>query len=167
MLTLFRIVLAPKRKPYRLGLLFTHENDDFGAIFVTEQSFAAAISKVERLISDRFCFTLWCNVSFVPLQSIIQDNFSCRHERVSGMVWTKPYLSSECRTISKQTRNIRLDKFRRHGVEQHQPKERKIKIDNYTKLVTQKPIRVRNLVANISIGRNGPVQDMGIRNATV
>ena len=27
------------------------------------------------------------------------------------------------------------DKFRRHRVEQHQPKERKIKIDSYAKLV--------------------------------
>ena len=44
-------------------------------------------------------------MSFVPLQSIIQDNVLCRHERWSGMVWKKPYLSSECRAISKQTRN--------------------------------------------------------------
>ena len=78
--------LAPKRKTYRIGLLFTHKNGEFGAIFVTEQSFAAPISKVERHISDRFCITLWCNVSFVPLQSIIQDIFSCGHERLSGMV---------------------------------------------------------------------------------
>ena len=35
-----------------------------------------------------------------------------------------------------------------------------------SKIVTQKPIRARNLMANISLGRNGPVQDMGIRNAT-
>ena len=34
-------------------------------------------------------------------------------------------------------------------------------------IVTQKPIRARNLMANIMIGRNGPVQDMSIRNATV
>lgn len=34
-------------------------------------------------------------------------------------------------------------------------------------IVTQKPIRARNLMANILIGRNGPVQDMSIRNATV
>ena len=46
MLTLSRIVLAPKPKPYLIGLSFTHENGDFGAIFVTEQSFAAPISKV-------------------------------------------------------------------------------------------------------------------------
>ena len=53
------------------------------------------------------------------------------------------------------------DKFRRHvGVEQHQPKERKIKIDSYAKLVKQKPIRARNLVANISIDRNSPLQTL-------
>ena len=53
------------------------------------------------------------------------------------------------------------DKFRRQvGVEQHQPKERKIKIDSYAKLETQKPIRARNLVANISIGRNSPLQTL-------
>ena len=35
-------------------------------------------------------------------------------------------------------------------------------------IVTQKIIRARNLMVNISIGRNnGPVQDMSIRNATV
>ena len=90
MLTLSRIILAPKPKPYRIELSsFTHENGDFGATFVTEQSFAPPISKVERHISD---ITLWYNVSFVPLQSIIQDIFSCRHERLSSMVWTKPYL---------------------------------------------------------------------------
>ena len=52
------------------------------------------------------------------------------------------------------------DKFRRHGVEQHQPKERKIKIDSYAKLVTEKPVRARNLVANTSIGRNSPLQTL-------
>ena len=34
-------------------------------------------------------------------------------------------------------------------------------------IVTQKPIRARNLMANILIGRNGPVQDMSIKNATL
>ena len=36
---------VPVRKPYRIGLLFTHENGDFGAISVT--------AKVESHISDR------------------------------------------------------------------------------------------------------------------
>ena len=41
--------------PPRIGLLFTHKNDDFGAISVTERSSAAPFSKVESHISDRFC----------------------------------------------------------------------------------------------------------------
>ena len=45
------------RKPYRIGLLFTHKNGDFGALSVTERSCAALISKVERHISER-CHTL-------------------------------------------------------------------------------------------------------------
>ena len=36
---------AQVRKPYRIGLLFTHKNGDFGAISVT--------AKVESHISDR------------------------------------------------------------------------------------------------------------------
>ena len=38
---------APARKPYRIGLLFTHKNRDFGAISVTERICAASISKAE------------------------------------------------------------------------------------------------------------------------
>ena len=34
--TKYRIVFAPARKPYRIGLLSTHKNGDFGAISVTE-----------------------------------------------------------------------------------------------------------------------------------
>ena len=52
MYTLYRVAFAPARKPYRLGLLFTHKNGDFGAISVTEQSCAALISKAESHISD-------------------------------------------------------------------------------------------------------------------
>ena len=33
MFTLYRIAFAPARKPYRIRLLFTHENGDFGANF--------------------------------------------------------------------------------------------------------------------------------------
>ena len=36
MFTLYWIVFAPAREPYRLGLLFTYKNGDFGAISVTE-----------------------------------------------------------------------------------------------------------------------------------
>ena len=45
---LVRIVLAPARKPYRIGLLFTHRNGDFSAISVTKRSCAAPFWKVER-----------------------------------------------------------------------------------------------------------------------
>jgi len=51
---------------YRIGLLFTHKNGDFGAISAAERSCAAPISKVERHISDRFCATLWCRVIGQP-----------------------------------------------------------------------------------------------------
>ena len=50
MLTLCRVALAPARKLYRIELLFTHKNGDFGAISVTERSCAAPISKVESYI---------------------------------------------------------------------------------------------------------------------
>ena len=36
MLTLYRITLAPAPKPYRIGLLFTHNNGDLGEISVTD-----------------------------------------------------------------------------------------------------------------------------------
>ena len=54
MFTLYRIPFAPVGKSYQIGLLFIYENDDFGAISVTERSCAAPITKVERHISDRF-----------------------------------------------------------------------------------------------------------------
>ena len=50
MLTLCRVAFAPARKLYRIGLLFTRKNGDFGAISVTERSCAAPISKVESYI---------------------------------------------------------------------------------------------------------------------
>ena len=54
MITQCRIVAyAPARKPYRIGLLFTHKNRDFGAISVTERICAVPISKVEIHISDK------------------------------------------------------------------------------------------------------------------
>ena len=64
--TLYRIAVAQARRtiPDRIGLLFRHENGDFGAISVTKRSCGPApISKVERQISDRFCVTLWCIVN--------------------------------------------------------------------------------------------------------
>ena len=50
----YLIAFAPARKPYRIGLLFTHKNRDFGAISATERScHAALIYKVESHISYR------------------------------------------------------------------------------------------------------------------
>ena len=46
--TLYRIAFAPALKLYRIGLLFTRKNGDFGAIFETERIF-----NVESHISDR------------------------------------------------------------------------------------------------------------------
>ena len=53
--TLYQIAFAQARKPYRIVLLFIHKNGDFGAISVTERSYAAPISNtVERHMSNRF-----------------------------------------------------------------------------------------------------------------
>ena len=41
MFTLYLIAFAPARKQYRMGLLFTHKNGDFGANSVTQRSCAA------------------------------------------------------------------------------------------------------------------------------
>ena len=53
MITLYRLALAPVQKPYRKGLLFTYNDGDFGANFVTERGCDAPSSKVERHIPDR------------------------------------------------------------------------------------------------------------------
>ena len=63
MFTLCRMALPSARKPYLMGLLFTHKNGDFGAVSVMKRSCTAPISKVERHISDRFCARLWCSVN--------------------------------------------------------------------------------------------------------
>jgi len=65
MITLYRLALAPEQKPYRKGLLFTHNNGDFDANFVTERGCDAPSSKVERHIPDRFCTTLKINIEGV------------------------------------------------------------------------------------------------------
>jgi len=51
--TLHQVAFTPARKPHRIGLVFTHNNGDLGAISVTERSYASPISKVERDIWDR------------------------------------------------------------------------------------------------------------------
>ena len=45
MFTQYRRAFEPARKPYRIEILFTHKNGDFGDISVTEQSCAAPTSK--------------------------------------------------------------------------------------------------------------------------
>ena len=60
--TLYRIDLAQTQKSYRVGLLFTHNNGDFGTISVTERS-CPVLSLNWRVtygisvhtIPDRFC----------------------------------------------------------------------------------------------------------------
>ena len=70
------------RKPYRIGLLFTLKNSDFGAVSVR----LTANSEVKRHISDRFCATLWCCVTgFRTLGEVnmkIQINFYELHRPI-------------------------------------------------------------------------------------
>ena len=47
------IALAPARKPYQKGLLFTHKNGGFGAISVTERSCVTFRWSVNRYRSGR------------------------------------------------------------------------------------------------------------------
>ena len=55
----------PARKPYRIGLLFTHKNGDFGTISVLERSPAWPISEVYQKMSYPVCVaaTFWCSVN--------------------------------------------------------------------------------------------------------
>ena len=57
---MLRLALVPRRKPYRLEILFTEKNGDFGAISVTARSYAAP-----RIVIFRkgFCATLWYSVN--------------------------------------------------------------------------------------------------------
>ena len=59
MFTVYRIGFAPARKPYRIGLLFTHKNSDFFAISVLK---GAKLCRAD-LESDRFCAALRCSVN--------------------------------------------------------------------------------------------------------
>ena len=53
------MAFPPPLKSYQIALLwFTHKSGCGGVISVKERSGAAAISKVERHISDRFCAIL-------------------------------------------------------------------------------------------------------------
>ena len=70
------------RKQYRIGLLFTLKNSDFGAVSVR----LTANSEVKRHIPDRFCATLWCCVTgFRTLGEVnmkIQINFYELHRPI-------------------------------------------------------------------------------------
>ena len=58
------MAFPPPLKSYQIALLwFTHKSGCGGAISVKERSGAAAISKVERHKSDRFCAILKCSVN--------------------------------------------------------------------------------------------------------
>ena len=60
---IYWIATAPARQPYRIGLLFTHKNLDFGQIPLKGRNRSVPISKMERHISNMFCATLWCSVN--------------------------------------------------------------------------------------------------------
>ena len=53
--------VGTKTRPDRASFTFTSGN--FGAISVTERSFASPISNVECHVSDRFCAALWSSVN--------------------------------------------------------------------------------------------------------
>ena len=54
--SLYQKAFTTARKPYRIWLLFTHKDTDFGAISLTERSCAAPISKGDvDLLTSRAC----------------------------------------------------------------------------------------------------------------
>ena len=57
------MALTLARKPYRMGILFTHRNSDFGEDSLTERSYATTILKVICHISDGFL----CHCRFVAV----------------------------------------------------------------------------------------------------
>ena len=76
-------------KSYRMGLLFTDKDGNFGAISVTGRSCTTRISKKERHILDGFYATLWCSVNRLPSLLTLHnmpESFSCRHEKISDIV---------------------------------------------------------------------------------
>lgn len=57
-----RITFVPEGKLYRIGLLFTHKNSDFGTISVMGQSCPVLILKI-RYHADSFSAIFWCSVN--------------------------------------------------------------------------------------------------------
>ena len=75
----YRIAFARARKSYRIGLLFTHNNGDFGAISVTERSHTSLISKVKNHISDRYSYRYY-RIAFTPARKPYRiGKGSCSH----------------------------------------------------------------------------------------
>ena len=97
MLTLYQIAFAPTQKSYRIGLLFTHKNGDFGAISVTGRSCPVPISKVKRHILDGFYATLWCSVNRLPsLFTLCRIAFRVDTRRHPAQCERSSYLPSCC-----------------------------------------------------------------------
>ena len=69
--SLEQATFAPARKPYKIGLLFTHNNGDLGVVSVMERSCSGPIAKVESHISDRCSYYNWYR-------------YSCRQEKLCG-----------------------------------------------------------------------------------
>ena len=77
MFTLYRIALAPPRKSYRIGFLFTHKNGCGGVISVTKRGCASPISKVESHMLDT------C-IGVHTLYRIASQSW--HHEKLSGIM---------------------------------------------------------------------------------
>ena len=87
------ILMKWKIKSYRIGLLWTHKNGDFGAISVTERSCAARTgsdSKVESHISDRCSY--YTGDLFVSAQQCIWYNVK--------KAWTGPAIRCKLNVIT-------------------------------------------------------------------
>ena len=88
MLTLYRITLAPARKPYRIGLLFTHNNGDLGEISVTDGTlffFKREAGKFSQANIVFICGSCWKQIFcvFVFLRTLYfllaYNLFQCLH----------------------------------------------------------------------------------------
>ena len=79
-----------KRKPDRIGLLFTLTSGDFRAISVTEQSCVAPISNVERHILD----TLFPRIIAGAIISFFASKGGGYSREANNSVWTTCHSSS-------------------------------------------------------------------------
>ena len=82
MFTLYRIACGPPRKPYWIGLLFTHTKKTVVAAWFLWQREA-----VPRRSLKWSWVTCWIHVGV----HTIPDSFSWRHEKLPhGIIWTQP-----------------------------------------------------------------------------